>query len=53
MAGKSISNVRRFIILLSGEGFTFFSINNRTFLVKKSKMMLSGVPFFFKHAQKL
>ena len=30
MAGKSISNVRSFIILLSGEGFASFSINNRT-----------------------
>ena len=37
MAGKSISNVRRFIILLSGEGFTSISINNRTNFVDEKK----------------
>ena len=29
MAGDKLSNVRSFIILLSGEGLTSFSINNR------------------------
>ena len=50
MAGTKckISNVRSFIILLSGEGLTSFSMNNRTdFSVKKGKMKLSGVSSFF------
>ena len=48
-----LSNVRSFIILLSGEGLTFFSINNRTnFLMKKCEMKLSGVSFF-ENAQKI
>ena len=49
MAGTKckLSNVRSFIILLSVEGLTSFSINNRTdFLVKKGKMKLSGESFF-------
>ena len=50
-AGNKLSNVRSFIILLSGEGLTSFSVNNRiyalTFLVKKkSKLRVSGVSFF-------
>ena len=56
-AGKKLSNVRYFIILLSGEdSLTSFSINNSTlgfkpftvlnFLVRKSKLKLSGVSFF-------
>ena len=44
-----LSNVRGFIILLLGEGFTSFSINIITvliFLVKKSEMKLSGALLF-------
>ena len=51
------SNVRSFIILLSGEGLTSLSVNNRiyvpTFLVKKDKLKLSRVYFFLEHALKL
>ena len=44
----SYETIRSFIILLSGEGLTSFSINNRTnFLVEKSKIKLFGVLFFF------
>ena len=42
-----LSKVRSFIILLSRDGLTSFSINNRTdFSVKKVKMKLSGESFF-------
>ena len=42
-----LSNVRSFIILLSGEGLTSFSINKPTsFFGEKSKLKLSGVSFF-------
>ena len=45
--GNKLSNVRIFIILLSGEGLTAFTINNRTNVFdEKSKMNLSGVSFF-------
>ena len=46
--GNKLSNERSFIILLSGEGLTSFSINNRTnfFGEKKLKMKLFGVLFF-------
>ena len=46
---NKFSNVRSFIILLSGEGLTSFTINNRTKFFdekKKRKMKLSG--FFFR-----
>ena len=46
MAGTNVSS---FIILLSGEGLTSFSINNRTNFFgekKKVKKKLSGVFFF-------
>ena len=51
MAGTNVSS---FIILLSGEGLTSFSINNRTNFFgekKKVKKKLSGV-FFLEHSQK-
>ena len=35
--GNKLSNVRSFIILLSGEGLSFFSINNRTDVLVKKK----------------
>ena len=45
-----LSNVRNFIILLSREGLTSFSINNRTnFFVSKKKKeneAFRGVSFF-------
>ena len=42
--GNKLSNVRSFIILLSGEGLTSFIINNRTnFFGEKSTMKLSEV----------
>jgi len=45
--GNKLSNVRSFIILLSGEGLPSFTINNRNNLFdEKSKMKLSGVSFF-------
>ena len=52
-----LSNVRNFIILLSREGLTPFSINNRTnFFVTKKKGKLSfpgrGVSFFFDNTRK-
>ena len=50
-----LSNVRNFIILLSREGLTPFSINNRTnFFVtkKKRKMKLSGESLFFDNTRK-
>ena len=49
VGGNKLSEVRSFIILLSEEGFTSFSINNLTnfFSEKKSKMKLSGVSVFF------
>ena len=48
VAETSYQTIRSFIILLSGEGLTSFSINNRTnFLVEKSKMKFFGVLFFF------
>ena len=52
MAGTNVSS---FIILLSREGLTSFSINNRTNFFgekKKVKKKLSGV-FFLEHSQKL
>ena len=56
-ARNKLSNVRSFIILLSGEGLTSLSVNNRiyvlTFLVKKGKLKLSRVYFFLEHALKL
>ena len=45
VAETSYETIRSFIILLSGEGLTSFSINN--FLVEKSKIKLFGVLFFF------
>ena len=45
VAETSYETIRTFIILLSGEGLTSFSINN--FLVEKSKIKLFGVLFFF------
>ena len=45
VAETSYQTIRSFIILLSGEGLTSFSINN--FLVEKSKVKLFGVLFFF------
>ena len=52
VAETSYETIRSFIILLSGEGLTSFSINN--FLVEKSKIKLFGVLFFFcKQEQKL
>ena len=53
VGGNKLSIVRSFIILLSEEGFTSFSINNLTnfFSEKKSKMKPSGVSgFFWEHA---
>ena len=49
VGGNKLSIVRSFIILLSEEGFTSFSINNLTnfFREKKSKMKPSGVSGFF------
>ena len=45
--GNKLSDVWRFIILLLGEGLTFFNINNRTsFFGEKGKVTLSGVSFF-------
>ena len=45
--GNKLSNVRRFIILLSGKGLTSFTINNRTnFFGEKNKSKLSRVSFF-------
>ena len=43
--GNKFSNVRSFIILLSEEGLTSFSTNNRTNFLgeKKCKIKLSGV----------
>ena len=56
-ARNKLSNVRSFIILLSGEGLTSLSVNNRiyvlTFLVKKGKLKLSRVSFFLEHSLKL
>ena len=51
---NKLSNVRRFISLLSGEGLTSFSINNRTnfFGEGKSNEPFRGV-FFLEHAQNL
>ena len=48
VGGNKLSEVRSFIILLSEEGFTSFSINNLTnfFSEKKSKMKLSWVSLF-------
>ena len=53
--GNKLSNVRHFIILVSGEGLTFSSINNcPKVLGETSKMKLSGVSFFLgEHVQKL
>ena len=47
MAGTNVSS---FIILLSGEGLTSFSINNRTnfFGEKKKKLKRSFPGFFFR-----
>ena len=46
--GNKLSDVWRFIILLLGEGLTFFNINNRTsFFGEKGKVTLSGVSFFW------
>ena len=48
VAETSCQTIRSFIILLSGEGLTSFSINNHTnFLSEKSKVKLFGVLFFF------
>ena len=51
--GNKLSDVSRFIILLLGEGLTFFNINNRTsFFGEKGKVTLSGVSFFFETREK-
>ena len=51
--GNKLSNVRSFIIFLSGDGLTSFSIITiLTVFVRKRKMKLSEV-FFLEHAQKL
>ena len=54
MAGTKLSNIRKFIILLSREGLTSFSINNPTsfFGEKKESEAFRGV-FFWEHAQKV
>ena len=46
--GNTLSNVRSFIILPSGDGLTTFSINDPAnfFGEKKSEMKPSGVSFF-------
>ena len=45
VGGNKLSNERSFTTLLSGERLTTIRINNRTFLVKKSKMKLPGLSF--------
>ena len=54
VAGTKLSNLRKFIILLSREGLTSFSINNPTsfFGEKKESEAFRGV-FFWEHAQKV
>ena len=48
MHARRLSNTRSFIILLSGEGLSSFSINNRANVFgEKSKMKLSEVCFLF------
>ena len=42
---NKLSNIRSFIILLSGEGLTPFSINNRPSVFGEKKMKLSRVSF--------
>ena len=55
MGVNKLSNVRGFIVLLSGEGLTSFSINNRIYFFGEKKVKneaFQGV-FFLEHAQKL
>ena len=52
MAGTNVSS---FIILLSREGLTSFSINNRTNFFGEKKKLKRSFPgcFFLEHSQKL
>ena len=50
---NKLSNIRSFIILLSGEGLTPFSINNRPSVFGEKKNEAFQGVFLWEHSQKL
>ena len=50
--GNKLSNVKSFIILLSGEGLTSFSINNRTNFFGEKKLNEAFLFVFFLRTRK-